>query len=165
VAELLAQARRSGLVETPYTCDSGKNYIEIAAQFGAVPANIAFLIALRQQTSAGEFEMFSAYLAPGRLAEVLATPNKDSSPRNGRLTWRCHEQLVLHARGEATTREYQIDGRTYRQMAIAPQCRLTTWSFTEGERGPEDAPLVYGLDVVTDDRIRPAETLPNIGRK
>lgn len=168
MAELLAMQRRRGVVEVQYNAARGRNYLELVAQFGDVPDGIGFRFLIEQRVRSNWCTFAGA--TKGQLRLLLETPNKDGTPRNGRLVWRVHEQLVSDADGQETTREYQVHGKTMYQFALCPVMRMTFESFAwqwEQEQivitGPAD--LDYSIDIETGDREYPTQTIPKLPGK
>jgi hypothetical protein len=163
MAELLAMQGRRGVVEVPFVCPRGRNFLQLFVQFGgagSLSESIGFRFVIEQRVGPDWCVFGEAHLVPGRLRTVLDSPTKFGTNRNGVLLWRFNEQLVADARGQETTREYQVHGRTFKQFALCPQVRFTFEAYTLDEVEPFD--LEYAVDLETGDREYPVATIPRL---
>ena len=148
------------MVEVPFVCPRGRNFVQMFVQFGAVSELIGFRFVIEQRVGPDWCVFLGANLWPGRLKAVLESPTKLGTQRFGVLMWRGHEQLVSDARGQEHTREYQVHGRTFKQLVLCPQMRFQFEAYTLDEVEPFD--LEYSVDVETDDRLYPVDSIPPI---
>lgn len=161
--EVIAKEKRRGSQRIAYTCAPGKNFLYLVARFGEVPAGVGFAFLIEQLVGADWCVFGGADVTD--LARTLNSPNKDGTPRNGVLEWRFHEQLVDDCKGQQKTRDYEIAGKQFSQLAMCPEMRISTAAYTSSAKGERtDADLEYSVDVGTDDRPYPVETIPAIIR-
>lgn len=166
MAEFLEMAARTGEFTENFNCPPHNNHMVFTATFGTpIPTGVRFKFLIEQRNQ-GNWSVFAGAGQDDLLdiAEVMAIPNKDGSPRTN-LVWSFTEQIVDNPGNGETTGTINRGGKVYSQYAMSPVQRITFDSFTISGDPPVRAPaeLTYAIDIVADVVELTALSLPDFG--
>jgi hypothetical protein len=145
--EFLPLEPRTGAFTENFNCPPHNNHLVVTATFDAPPAGVGFSFLIEQQNQGDWSVMGGAEVLD--VAEIMAAPNKDGSPRTG-LQWRFTEQVVDTPGNGETTGSINRGGKLYHQYAMSPVQRVSFDSFTMSGQTRVPAELTYAIDILAD---------------
>jgi hypothetical protein len=147
MAEFLALEPRTGSFTDNFNCPPHNNHLTVTAVFTSPPPGVGFSFLIEQRNQGNWSVMGGADVLD--VAEVMAIPNKDGSPRTN-LVWGFTEQIVDTPGNNETTGSVNRGGKIYSQYAMSPVQRITFDSFTMSGQTRVPAELTYSFDIVAD---------------
>lgn len=148
MAEFLALEPRTGAFTENFNCPPHNNHLIVTVTFGTpIPAGVGFSFLIEQRNQGDWSVLGGADVLD--VAEVMAIPNKDGSPRTN-LVWGFTEQIVDNPGNGETTGTINRGGKVYSQYAMSPVQRVSFNTFDSEQGTATPAELTYAIDIVAD---------------